>query len=80
MTIVSTRVMKTTFKPKLLLKRSGEVYADGEYIGSIEEKRTLFGLYKASIFVKGVLRTFKADTKGGLRRIIEQHLNAKFLI
>lgn len=72
--------MQNIFKPKLLLKRSGEVYADGEYIGSIEEKRTLFGLYKASIFVKGVLRTFKADTKSGLRRIIEQHLNAKFLI
>ena len=72
--------MKTTFKPKLLLKRSGEVYADGEYIGSVEEKGTLFGLYKASIFVKGVLRTFKADTKSGLRRIIEKSLNAKFLI
>ena len=54
--------MQHIFKPKLLLKRSGEVYADGEY------------------FVKGVLRTFKADTKSGLRRIIEQHLNAKFLI
>jgi len=72
--------MKTTFKPKLLLKRSGELYADGEYIGSVEEKRTLFGLYKASLFMNGCFRTLKADTKKNLRRMIEHTLNAKFLI